>query len=346
MQQMKAVRAVTAGGNKLMTELREEPLPSPGQHEVLIRVHAVSLNYRDAVLLRGDFPVNSKEEVIPVSDGAGEVIAVGPGVKRVKPNVRVAVGCFTTWIGGPFIPEYFRTSAGFSIDGMLAEYVLFHENALVHIPDYMSYAEAASLPCAAVTAWTALNKIEPLQPGQTVLIQGTGGVSLFALQIAKIYGARVLAITSSDTKAARLKALGADAVVNYNTSPDWDREILTLTDGKGVDRTLDIAGEKTIQKAAACTKIGGVIILIGFASGLGGGIPPIDIMARTLTLTGSIIGSRLDFETMLAAMVRHEMRPVIDQVYPFAEYKEAYQRLESGQQVGKVVIEIVNQTAD
>ncbi|KAI2909716.1 hypothetical protein CBS63078_4321 [Aspergillus niger] len=294
MQQMKAVRAVTAGGNKLMTELREEPLPSPGQHEVLIRVHAVSLNYRDAVLLRGDFPVNSKEEVIPVSDGAGEVIAVGPGVKRVKPNDRVAVGCFTTWIGGPFIPEYFRTSAGFSIDGMLAEYVLFHEDAL----------------------------------------------------ITKIYGARVLAITSSDTKAARLKALGADAVVNYNTSPDWNREILTLTDGKGVDRTLDIAGEKTIQKAAACTKIGGVIILIGFASGLGGGIPPIDIMARTLTLTGSIIGSRLDFEAMLAAMARHELRPVIDQVYPFAEYKEAYQRLESGQQVGKVVIEIVNQTAD
>ncbi|EHA28080.1 alcohol dehydrogenase [Aspergillus niger ATCC 1015] len=318
-----------------MTELREEPLPSPGQHEVLIRVHAVSLNYRDAVLLRGDFPVNSKEEVIPVSDGAGEVIAVGPGVKRVKPNDRVAVGCFTTWIGGPFIPEYFRTSAGFSIDGMLAEYVLFHEDALVYIPDYMSYAEAASLPCAA-----------PLQPGQTVLIQGTGGVSLFALQITKIYGARVLAITSSDTKAARLKALGADAVVNYNTSPDWNREILTLTDGKGVDRTLDIAGEKTIQKAAACTKIGGVIILIGFASGLGGGIPPIDIMARTLTLTGSIIGSRLDFEAMLAAMARHELRPVIDQVYPFAEYKEAYQRLESGQQVGKVVIEIVNQTAD
>lgn len=156
----------------------------------------------------------------------------------------------------------------------------------------------------------------------------------------------MLAITSSDTKAARLKALGADAVVNYNTSPDWNREILTLTDGKGVDRTLDIAGEKTIQKAAACTKIGGVIILIGFASGLGGGIPPIDIMARTLTLTGSIIGSRLDFEAMLAAMARHELRPVIDQVYPFAEYKEAYQRLESGQQVGKVVIEIVNQTAD
>ncbi|GFG21576.1 zinc-type alcohol dehydrogenase-like protein C1773.06c [Aspergillus udagawae] len=345
MKQMKAVRVVTAG-SKVTTELRDEPLPSPGHHEVLIRVHAVSLNYRDTALLRGEYPAKTKKEGIPVSDGAGEVVAVGPGVTRVKPSDRVAVSCNTTWTGGPYIPEYALTSVGFQIDGMLAEYVLFHEDALVHIPDYMSYPEAASLPCAAVTAWTALNKIEPLQPGQTVLIQGTGGVSLFALQFANMFGARVLAITSSDEKAARLKELGADAVVDYTASPEWDREILALTDGKGVDRVLDIAGEKTIRKSAACTKVGGVVVVIGFASGFGGGLPPIDILARSLTLSGSMIGSRLDFEAMLRAMARHKVRPVIDRVYPFAEFREAYGRLETGQQVGKVVIEVANQAAN
>ncbi|KAL5049088.1 hypothetical protein BDW71DRAFT_176170 [Aspergillus fruticulosus] len=344
MAQMKAVRVVTAE-SKAAAELRDEPLPSPGQHEVLIRVHAVSLNYRDTALLRGEYPVETKKDVIPISDGAGEVVAVGKGVTRVKPGDRIAVICSTTWIGGPYIPEYGSASVGFCVDGMLAEYVVFYEDALVHIPDYMSYAEAASLPCAAVTAWTALNKAEPLQPGQTVLIQGTGGVSLFAVQFAKIFGARVLAITSSDEKAARLKELGVDSVVNYSTSPDWDREILALTNGKGVDKVLDIAGEKTIVKSAASTKIGGVVVIIGFASGFGGGLPPIDILARGLTVTGSAVGSRLDFEAMLVAMARHQVRPIIDRAYPFAKYREAYQRLESGQQVGKVVIEVTNQVA-
>ncbi|KAE8360781.1 hypothetical protein BDV27DRAFT_148393 [Aspergillus caelatus] len=338
---MKAVRLVKAG-TKANPEVRDEPLPFPGKHEVLIQVHAVSLNYRDTAVLRGEYPAETKRDVIPISDGAGKVIAVGPGVTRVKPGNRIAVSCCTNWIGGPFIPEYYTASIGFAVDGMLAEYVVFDEQALVHIPDYMSYAEAASLPCAAVTAWTALNKIEPLQPGQTVLIQGTGGVSLFALQFAKIFGARVLAITSSDEKAAQLKDLGADAVVNYRTCPDWDREILALTNRKGVDRVMEIAGEKTIVKSAASARIGGIISVIGFASGFGGGLPPLEILSRSLTVTGSAIGPRLDFEAMLAAMARHEVRPIIDRVYPFSEYGEAYQRLESGQQVGKVVIQVTD----
>ncbi|KAE8368664.1 hypothetical protein BDV27DRAFT_167645 [Aspergillus caelatus] len=341
MKQMKAVRIVTTD-NKASAEIRDEPLPSPSRHEVLIRVHAASLNYRDTALLRGEYPAETKKDVVPVSDGAGEVVAVGKDVTRVKTGDRVSVSCAANWIGGPYNPDYRSSSVGFSIDGMLAEYVLFYEDALVPIPDYMSYAEAASLPCAAVTAWTALNKIEPLQPGQTVLIQGTGGVSLFALQFAKIFGARVLAITSSDEKAAKLKELGAESVVNYNTCPDWDREILALTDGKGVDKVLDIAGEKTIVKSAASTKITGTVVLIGFASGFGGGLPPIDILARSLTVTGSTVGSRMDFEAMLQAMERHRTRPIIDRVYPFAEYREAYQRLESGQQVGKVVIQLTD----
>ncbi|KAI9373773.1 hypothetical protein BJX61DRAFT_501543 [Aspergillus egyptiacus] len=339
MTQMKAVRIVKAGG-KITAELRDEPLPIPGPRDVLIKVHAASLNYRDTALLRGEYRAPTKENGIPVSDGAGEVIAVGTDVTRIAKGDRVAVGCSTNWIAGPYTPEYRSSSTGFTVDGLLAEYVIFNEDALVRIPRYMSYVEAASLPCAAVTAWTALNKVEPLQPGQTVLIQGTGGVSLFALQFAKIFGARVLAITSSDDKAAKLKELGADAVVNYNTTPDWDREILALMGGKGVDKVLDIAGEKTIVKSAASTKITGTIVLIGFASGFGGGLPPIDILVRSLTVTGSTVGSRVEFEAMLQAMERHEVRPIIDRVYPFADFREAYKRLEGGQQVGKVVIEI------
>lgn len=336
---MKAVRILKAGA-QVTAELRDESIPTPGPRDVLIKVHAASLNYRDAALLRGEYPMSTKENGIPVSDGAGEVIATGKDVARITKGDRVAVSCITNWIGGPYTPEYRSSSVGFGVDGLLAEHVIFNEDALVRIPEYMSYVEAASLPCAAVTAWTALNKVEPLQPGQTVLIQGTGGVSLFALQFAKIFGARVLAITSSDKKAAKLKELGADAVVNYSTTPDWDQAITALTGGKGVDKVLDIAGEKTIVKSAASTKITGVVVLVGFASGFGGGLPPIDILIRSLTVTGSIIGSRIEFEAMLQAMERHHVKPVIDQVYPFAEYRKAYSRLEGGQQVGKVVIKV------
>ena len=204
----------------------------------------------------------------------------------------------------------------------------------------MSYIEAASLPCAAVTAWTALNLSSPLQPGQKVLVQGTGGVALFALQVARMFGARVFAITSSDEKAAKLRELGAEAVVNYRTHPDWDQEILKLTDGKGVDKTVDIAGEKTIVKSAAATRKGGDVSLVGFTSGFGGGLPPIDILSRWLHVAGTGIGPRETFEALLAAMDQHQVHPVIDKVYPFAQFRDAYARLKSGEHVGKIVIEV------
>ncbi|KAL5342266.1 zinc-type alcohol dehydrogenase-like protein [Aspergillus crustosus] len=342
MTTMKAVRTA-AGSASTTTEITTEPIPTPTKNEVLIKVHAASLNYRDLVLLRGEYAIKTKDRVIPLSDGAGEVISTGESVTRVKAGDRVAVACVTNWIGGPHMPEYRSKSVGFTVDGMLAEYAVFEESALVHIPEDMSYVEAAALPCAAVTAWTGLNRFQPLQPGQTVLVQGTGGVSLFALQFAKIFGARVLAITSSDEKAATLKELGAEAVVNYSTTPDWEKEILALTHGQGVDRVLDIAGEKTIVKSAAATKIGGVVMVVGFASGLGGGLPPMDVLVRSLVVAGSSIGPRVDFDDMLAAMAYHKVKPVIDSVYPFAEYRDAYARLESGKMVGKVVIEVANQ---
>jgi len=337
---MKAVRWTS--DEKPGLELHDEAVPTPGPHDVLVRVRAASLNYRDQAILDGEYGSPTKPNGIPLSDGAGEVVAAGNNVTRAKVGDRVSASCHPHWIGGPPRPEYQMDSFGMTTDGWLAEHILLHENALVHMPASMSYAEAAALPCAAVTAWTALNLSSPLQPGQTVLVQGTGGVALFALQVARMFGARVLAITSADDKAEKLKQLGAEAVVNYRTFPEWDREILALTGGKGVDKTVDIAGEKTIVMSAAATRKGGDISLVGFTSGFGGGLPPIDILSRSLHVAGTAIGPRANFEALLAAMDMHKVRPVIDRVFPFAEYRDAYARLKSGNHVGKVVVEVAS----
>jgi NADPH:quinone reductase-like Zn-dependent oxidoreductase len=337
---MKAVRWTS--GEKPGLELHDEVTPTPGRNEVLIKVHAASLNYRDQAILDGQYGGPTQPNGVPLSDGAGEVVAVGEGVTRARVGDRVAAACHPHWIDGPPRPEYQLDSLGMTTDGLLAEYLLLHENGVVHMPAYMSHVEAASLPCAAVTAWTALNLSSPLQPGQTVLVQGTGGVALFSLQVARMFGARVLAITSSDEKAEKLKELGAEAVVNYRTFPDWDKEILALTDGKGVDKTIDIAGEKTIVKSAAATRKGGDISLVGFTSGFGGGLPPIDILSRSLHVAGTAIGSRANFEALLKAMATHKVKPVIDRVFPFADHREAYNRLKSGNHIGKVVIEVAS----
>ncbi|MFD3002686.1 NAD(P)-dependent alcohol dehydrogenase [Pontibacter toksunensis] len=336
---MKAIRFTNAGRS---LALNEEPTPKTGRYDVLIKVHAASLNYRDQAILDGEYGGPFNKNGVPLSDGAGEVVGVGDGVTRVKIGDRVSANCHPHWIGGANLPEYQSDSLGMTTDGWLAEYILVHENAVVHLPAYMSYIEAASLPCAAVTAWTALNLASPLQPGQTVLVQGTGGVALFALQVARMFGAQVLAITSTDEKAGKLKELGAEAVVNYRTFPDWEREILTLTNGKGVDKVVDIAGDKTIVKSAASTRKGGDITIVGFVSGMGGGIPPIDILSRAITVVGTGIGPRINFNNLLTAMDMHKVKPVIDQVFPFAEYREAYRRIESGNHIGKVVIEAAN----
>lgn len=335
---MKAVRWTS--GEKPGLELHDEPTPTPGPDDVLIRVHAASLNYRDQIILEGRYGGPTKDKGIPLSDGAGEVVAVGGSVTRTKVGDRVTASCHPHWIAGPPRPENWLDSVGISKDGMLAEYVLLHENAIVHLPADMSFTEAACLPCAGVTAWTGLNRSSPLQPGQTVLVQGTGGVALFALQVARMFGARVLAITSTDEKARKLEELGADAVVNYSKFPDWEREILALTDGRGVDKVIDIAGEQTIVKSAAAARIGGDIAVVGFTSGIGGGLPPINILGRSLNIGGTAIGPRADFEALVAAMAQHKVTPVIDSVFPFARYRDAYHRLESGSHVGKIVIEV------
>lgn len=338
---MKVVRIVNPGSFDSL-ELRSEDIPMPGPRDVVMRVHAASLNFRDLIIATGHYPGPLRSNGIPLSDGAGEVVAVGRDVTRAKVGDRVTANCNVDWIGGPFSESYHPTSIGMTIDGMLAEYGCFHENALIKLPDYLSYEEAASMPCAAVSAWSALTYGDPLGPGQTVLIQGTGGVSLFGLQIARMFGARVLAITSSAEKARKLEALGAAAVINYRETPNWSDEILNLTGGTGVDKVVEIGGESTIQQAIACTRIGGQLGLVGFVSGFGGGIPPLDIMKRSVNLRGISIGPRLSFEALLTAMGEHNVRPVIDKVFPFAEYKAAYRHLKSATHVGKVVIKIAS----
>lgn len=322
---------------KLETQHRQVPIPGP--NDVLIRVCAASLNYRDQVLLEGKYPATTTETV-PLSDGAGEVVAVGKAVSRVKIGDRVVASCNVRWVGGPSLEEHRSASLGFTADGWLAENIMLNEDALVLLPDYLSYIEGASLACAAVTAWTALHTFSMMRPGQTILVQGTGGVSLFALQIARMYGARVLAITSSDDKAQKLKELGAAEVVNYSKQPEWERDILAWTDGKGVDKVVEIAGEKTIAKSAASTRIRGEIAVVGFASGFGGGLAPMTILQRSLLVAGSAIGPRLDFEALLTAMAVSKVKPVIDSVFAFADYAKAYERLKSGQHVGKIVIDL------
>jgi NADPH:quinone reductase-like Zn-dependent oxidoreductase len=336
---MRAVR-VQQPGSFAGLILGEEPTPAPAKRDVLIRLRAASLNFRDLLIAQGLYRGPLRDTPVPLSDGAGEVVAVGTEVSRVKVGQRVAVNCWSHWIGGPMIAEYHAASVGMTLDGMLAEYVCVDENAVVKLPSFLSFEEAATLPCAAVSAWSALTFGEALRPGQTVLVQGTGGVALFALQIARTFGARVLAITSSDQKAQRLRDLGAERVVNYRETPRWSEAILKFTDGQGVDKVVEIGGETTINESVACTRIGGEIGLVGFVTGFGGGLPPFSIMARSLNLKGISIGPRLSFEALLSAMEVTNFHPVIDSVYPFADYAAAYRHLESATHVGKVVVSI------
>ena len=335
---MRAVRLRVPGSLDGLV-LGDEPVPDVGLRGVLVRIRASSLNFRDGLVVKGLYPGPLKSQGIPLSDGAGDVVAVGERVQRVKVGDRVAGSCWSHWIGGPFLTEYHADAIGMTQDGTLAEYMLLDENAAVLLPDYLTYNEAAALPCASVSAWTALTFGSPLTPGQTVLTQGTGGVSLFAVQLAKAFGARVIATTSSEEKAALLRSLGADHVINYMATPRWDEEVLALTGGQGVDKIVEIGGEATIEQSAACARIGGEIGLVGFVTGFGGGLPPLSIMARSLLLKGVPMGPRSSFDALLAAMAATKIRPILDRVFSFENFRDAYRRLDSGQHIGKIVIE-------
>lgn len=319
--------------------LEDGPDLAPGAHEVLMRVRATALNYRDRMIVENRYGAGIRKGVIPLSDGAGEVVAVGDKVKRAKVGDRIAGTFFADWPGGRFRAANGATQRGSHEDGMLAEFRVIAEQSFVHIPQHLSFVEAATLPCAAVTAWVALTGGRGITAGDTVLTLGTGGVALFAVQLAKALGARVVSTTSSREKAERLKALGADTVINYAETPDWDRAVREATGGEGADCVIEIGGADTLERSIRSASIGGEIALIGAASRSGTTLDMSVFAGAIVTLRRIAVGSRADFEAMNRAISVHRLRPVIDRVFPFEEAREALRYFASGTHVGKVVIE-------
>jgi len=318
------------------------PDPVPQQRQILVKMQAASLNYRDLMVARGLYfggPVSAN--TIPMSDGAGEVVAVGAGVTRFRVGDRVAGTFFRGWNDG-------RPPAGPMVsigappaDGVLAELTVFDEQDAVVVPAHLSAEAAATLPCAAVTAWHALIENGRVTPGESVLIIGTGGVSIFALQFARLAGARVLAISSSDQKLERARSLGAEGCVNYRNTPEWDQEILRLTHGRGVDHVIEVGGAGTLGRSMTAVGVGGRIQLIGVLTGRGGEPPsPYGLLGKQASVQGVFVGSRGHFERMNAAIAAQRLEPVIDRVFGFDDAVAAYRHLEQASHFGKVVIRI------
>ena len=326
----------TSGGGLASLVLREHEQPTPGPREVLIRLRANSINFREISVLRGTYPLPVKPDGVMGADGAGEVVALGDGVKRFNVGDRVAAAMFPRWIDGLFTREY-APQIGGSLDGMMAEYVVLSEDALVRLPEHLSYEEGATLPCSAVTAWNALTGARPLRAGDSVLTLGTGAVSLFALQLARLFGARVIATTSSDAKGERLRALGADAVINYRSTPDWHRVVRELTGGRGVDQVVEVNGS-TLEQSIRSTAIEGLVNFIGRR---GDGPTTIDsnvIYTAICTVRVVAAGTRSQFDAMNRAIAVGGMRPVIDRVFSFGEVPAAFEYFEREQPFGKVII--------
>ncbi len=335
---MKLYRFPQAAGIDTLV-LQDAPVPTPGRGQILVKMRAASLNYRDLNVAagraaRGTVPA----DLIPLSDGAGEVVALGPDVTRVAVGDRVAGLFRQNWLGGEMEPYHVESSRGGAIDGVLAEYVLFDQDGVVHLPNHLSFEEGATLPCAGVTAWNALYAARPLGVGETVLILGTGGVSIFALQFAQAAGARVIATSSSDAKLARAKALGAAEGINYRQHPEWQEQVMALTSGRGVDHVVEVGGAGTLARSVEAARIGGQVHLIGVLTG--GEINPTPILRRNTRLRGIYVGSRQMFEAMNRAIALHAIRPVIDRVFAFADATAAYHHLKGQTHVGKVVIRI------
>jgi len=336
-----AARAVRTGGasiDQLTTDQIEVQAPGPGQ--VLVAIRAVSLNYRDLAVVTGRYPRGSAQSVVIASDGAGEVVALGEGVEAWKVGDRVAGSFFQSWVNGPFRREYGASALGGAIDGVLTEYRVFDERGLVRMPEHFSYSEAATLPCAGLTAWNALAPTCHVQAGDTVLLLGTGGVSIFGLQLAKLHGARVIITSSSDAKLERARALGADETINYRTTPDWDKEVLRLTDGQGADIVLEVGGGETFPKSVSAVRASGQIAQIGVLTGVAGTVAVGLIGIQTISVRGIYVGSVAMFEDMNRAISANKLRPVIDKTFPFDEARDALKYMQSAQHFGKIVISL------
>ncbi|WNG55439.1 NAD(P)-dependent alcohol dehydrogenase [Archangium gephyra] len=318
----------------------ERPDPEPGPMQVRVRVKATSLNYRDLMMVEGRYNPRQKLPLVPNSDGAGVVDAVGPGVTRVKVGDRV-MGLFAqAWLAGEPSRQVQGSTLGGPQDGALADTMLLHEDGAIPTPTHLTDEEASTLPCAAVTAWSALVTQGGIKAGDTVLLQGTGGVSIFALQIARMMGARVILTSSRDDKLERARALGAHEGINYVTTPDWDKTARTLTGGTGVDHVVEVGGAGTFEKSLRAVRLGGTVSVIGVLSGGAGAMALTPILMGNLRVQGVFVGHRQSFEALNRALTLHGVRPVVDRVFPFAETRAAFEHLKSGAHFGKVVIRV------
>ncbi|KAI0767112.1 NAD-P-binding protein [Fomes fomentarius] len=321
--------------------LQEAAIPKLQASEVLVKVHAVSLQSRDLQIATGHYPFSQKENLLPGSDMAGSIVAVGEDVKSWKVGDRVSASFFTNHIFGEMSDEAMETCLGGPIDGVLTEYKVLPARSLVRIPEHLSYEEASTLPCAAVTAYNALFGPKPLKGGDTVLVQGTGGVSIFGLQIAVASGATVIATSSSDEKLQVAKKLGAAHGINYKKTPDWDKEVLKLTGGKGVDHVIEIGGPGTVVKSANTVGYGGSVHLVGFVAGQADvNSLPAQVHRKGAFVRGILIGSRTQFEDLNRLISAVKLKPVVDKVFGFEQAQEAYAHLQSQKHVGKVVIKV------
>jgi NADPH:quinone reductase-like Zn-dependent oxidoreductase len=321
-----------------LLQMVERSVPEPQLGEVLVRVAAASLNYRDLLVARNFYGLTTNR-LIPLSDGSGEIVAVGPGVPDDRMGERVAGAFFPDWITGPVTAARRQRSFGAQIDGMLAEYAVMPAHAAIPMPEHLSDVEAAALPCAGVTAWNALTSAAQISPGMTVLLQGSGGVSIMALQFAKMIGARVIQITSSAEKRLRLSELGADEIIDYVAEPDWHKSVLRLTDGEGADVVVDIGGPGTLSRSARAVKVGGTVVSVGFAID-GPGLDPQMLIGRAIKVIGITVGSCDMFREMMQAVAIHRMHPVLHRVLPMAQAAEAYDLLRQGRHIGKIALSI------
>lgn len=329
-------------GARLGLVLRESPNPEPGPGEVLVRVRASALNFADLSFLSGHLP--HSEGLIPLLDGAGEVIAVGPGVSCWREGDRVIANPHQNWLAGELRPPHYGAVLGGMIDGMLRDHALVPETGLAAMPAHLSYEEAAALPCAGLTAWNSLMggppQKRPCAPGDTVLVQGTGGVALFLLQFAKLAGCRAIALTSTSEKMDFLRQRGADAVINYRETPQWSEPVLALTQGRGVDLAVELGGPGTLPESIKSVRPGGRLALIGLVGGLGSVdyLDMLPVIHKALTIFANSMGSLADLEDMLRAVGQHQLRPHIDRVFSFAEAPAAYRHFAGRGHIGKVVI--------
>lgn len=318
--------------------LAERPEPTVKPYHIVIKMRAASLNFRDLMTVQGLYNPKQPLPLIPCSDGVGEVVAVGDSVSRVKVGDRVATIFAQGWLDGHPTRTKLATTLGGPYDGTLTEYMLLHENGVVALPAHLTDIEAATLPCAALTAWSALVVYGDVKAGDTVLVQGTGGVSIFALQFANLLGAKVIVTSSSDEKLAKARELGAWQTINYKTTPDWDKRARELTDGQGVDHIVEVGGAGTLEKALKAVAFAGQISVIGVLSGSTSKLNIIPILMQNLKVQGIIVGSRTSFEDMNRAITAHQLKPVVDKTFEFTQVRESLEYMASGSHFGKIAI--------